>query len=109
MKNLSGIVSQLRKERDRVQQQLTGLNAALAAFAGVYAGDGPRLRRTISAKGRARIAAAQRARWAKVNRQKVASIAPNRGKRTMSASARRKIAKAQRARWAKVKRGNKEA
>ena len=34
--NLSGIVKQLKKERDRVQQQLSGLNAALAAFAGVY-------------------------------------------------------------------------
>ena len=36
MENLSSIVGQLKKERDRVQQQLVGLNAALAAFAGVY-------------------------------------------------------------------------
>jgi hypothetical protein len=36
--NLSGIVKQLKKERDRVQQQLSGLNAALEAFAGVYRG-----------------------------------------------------------------------
>ena len=101
MANLSGIVGQLKKERDRVQQQLSGLNAALAAFAGVYTNNRARKpRRKMSAKGRARIAAAQRARWAKVKgQQKVVPI-----KRTMSALARRKIAAAQRARWAKVKR-----
>jgi hypothetical protein len=33
--NLSGIVEQLKKERDRVQYQLSGLNAALEAFAGI--------------------------------------------------------------------------
>ena len=32
------IVKQLKKERDRVEQQLSGLNAALTAFAGVYRG-----------------------------------------------------------------------
>jgi hypothetical protein len=91
---------QLKKERDRVQQQLSGLNAALEAFAGVYR-NGSQPRREISPKGRARIAAAQRARWAKVKGQKVVLIKS--AKRTMSASARRKIAAAQRARWAKVR------
>jgi hypothetical protein len=62
----------------------------------------------MSAKGRARIAAAQRARWAKVNGQKkVVPIA--KPKRTMSASARRKIAAAQRKRWAKVRAKKKAA
>jgi hypothetical protein len=64
----SGIVKQLKEERDRVEQQLSGLNAALAAFAGVYRGTAKptRKRRKMSAKSRAKIAAAQRARWAKV-------------------------------------------
>jgi len=100
-------VEQLKKERERVERQLAGLNAALAAFAGVYKSDAVlKPRRKISAKGRARIAAAQRARWARVNAQKVVPIAKGRkpGKRTMSASARRKIAAAQRARWARLKR-----
>jgi hypothetical protein len=68
MANLSAIVKQLKKERDRVEQQLSGLNAALTAFAGVYRGtDKPtRKRRKMSAKARAKIAAAQRKRWAKV-------------------------------------------
>jgi hypothetical protein len=99
----------LKKERDRVQHHLTGLNAALEAFAAIYRGNtGTKPPRKLSAKGRASIAAAQRARWAKVKgQQKVVPIA--KPKRTMSASARRKIAKAQRARWAKVKREKKAA
>jgi hypothetical protein len=102
--NLSEIVKQLKKERDRVHNQLSGLNAALEAFAGVYRGnDGTKPRRKISAKGRARIAAAQRARWAKVKGQQKVVLIAKPGKRTMLASARRKIAAAQRARWAKVK------
>ena len=46
---------------------LTGLNAALAAFAGAYTK--PK-RRKMSAKSRAKIAAAQRARWAKFRAKK---------------------------------------
>jgi hypothetical protein len=72
MTNLSGFVKQLQKERDRVEQQLSGLNAALAAFAGIYRGTARpgRTRRKMSAKSRAKIAAAQRARWAKVRAKK---------------------------------------
>jgi hypothetical protein len=105
MANLSGIVKQLTKERDRLHQQLSGLNAALEAFAGVYRGKNRiKPRRKMSAKGRASIAAAQRARWAKAK-----GLAEASKKQTMSASVRRKIAAAQRARWAKVKRGKKAA
>lgn len=65
MGDLSRIVRQLRKERDRVERQLSGLNAALAAFVEVYGGvvKPTRKRRKLSAKARAKIAAAQRARW----------------------------------------------
>ena len=105
MANLSGIVKQLSKERDRLHRQLSGLNAALEAFAGVYRGNnGIKPRRKLSAKGRASIVAAQRARWAKAK-----GIAELPKRRTVSASARRKIAAAQRARWAKVKRDKKAA
>jgi hypothetical protein len=77
MADLSKIVGQLKKERDKVQQQLSGLNAALAAFAGVYSRGGSasapavkRSRRPMSAKGRAAIRRAQKARWAKVRAAK---------------------------------------
>jgi hypothetical protein len=105
LKNLTGIVKELSKERDRLHRQLSGLNAALETFAGVYRGtNGTKPRRKMSVKGRASIAAAQRARWAKAK-----GIAEVPKKRTMSASARRKIAAAQRARWAKVKQRKKAA
>ena len=101
MGTVSSIIAQLKQERDRVERQLTGLNAALTAFAGVYSGSAINGKRRISAAGRKRIAAAQRARWAKVRgKAKVAT-------RTMSASSRRKIAAAQRRRWAKVRAANK--
>jgi hypothetical protein len=69
MADVSSILKQLKRERDRVEKQLTGLNAALTAFANVYGGGKPsRKRRKMSAKSRAKIAAAQRRRWAKVRK-----------------------------------------
>jgi hypothetical protein len=99
MTDLSTFVKQLKKERDLVERQLSGLNAAITAFANVYSGTAkPGRKRRMSAAGRRRISLAQKARWAK----RVASKGQARPKRTMSAAARRKIAAAQRARWAKV-------
>jgi hypothetical protein len=69
MANLSRIVKQLKTERDRVERQLMGLNAALTAFAGAYTKP-TRKRRKMSAASRAKIAAAQRRRWAKVRAAK---------------------------------------
>ena len=66
MADLSSIMKQMKQERDRVAKQLSGLNAALTAFANVYGESKPsRKRRKMSAKSRAKIAAAQRRRWAK--------------------------------------------
>jgi hypothetical protein len=76
----------------------------------------PRKRRTMSAEARAKTAAAQRARWAKVRTAESASQpAVERGRppkaqtirkrRTISAEGRERIAAAQRARWAKQKAG----
>ena len=105
MGTISGVVRQLKKERTRLADELHRVTAALTAFGKVYLSGNPKAAnttRTISVAGRKRIAAAQRARWAK---QKQAQ----KPKRTMSASARRKIAAAQRARWAKVKSLQKKA
>lgn len=74
MTDISGIVKQLKQEHDRIAQQLAGINTAIAAFSGLTGRSTPgRKRGTMSAAGRARIAAAQRARWAKVKRQKKAA------------------------------------
>jgi len=99
MVDVSSIVKQLKKERDRVVKQLLGMDAALTAFAGVYSGSARNGKQQISAAGRKRIAAAQRARWAKV-RGESKVVVP---KRTMSAKSRAKIAAAQRRRWAKFR------
>ena len=74
MGNASVIVKHLKKEKDKVEKQLSALNLALSAFVGTYYGAKPtRKKRTISAAGRKKIAAAQRARWAKIKARKKAA------------------------------------
>ena len=74
MTKFSQIVKMLSKERDVVEQQLSRLNAALNAFADVYKSPRSiqkrRRRSKMSAAGRARISAAQKARWAKLRARK---------------------------------------
>jgi hypothetical protein len=103
MADLAGIVQRLQEERDQAAIVVKRLDAALAALNGV--GKRRRTRRNLSSGARARIAAAQRARWAKVRRngRQKQNVVRMPKKRTMSADARRKIAAAQRARWARVK------
>ena len=59
----------------------------------------------MSAAGKARIAAAQKLRWAKVNaaKAKPAAAKPAKKKFTMSAAAKAKISAAAKARWAAKK------
>jgi hypothetical protein len=104
MSNLTSVLNQLEQERASLASQIERLNNALSALNGT--GNGTR-KGTMSAAGRARIAAAQRARWAKVRGRKLVSITAR--KRTMSAGARRKIAAAQKARWAKWRKAQKAA
>jgi hypothetical protein len=69
MGKVSSIVTKLKKERDRVQKQLKGLDAALTAFATMYRMP-KRARRVMSIAARKKVAAAQRARWAKIRAAK---------------------------------------
>ena len=107
--NIEGVVRLLKKERDRLASELRATGAALAAFGKAYGKETGT--RKLSAAARARIAAAQRARWANFRASAGAKskVGPTRGKRTLSAAARRKIAAAQKARWAKVKAAKKSA
>lgn len=74
MGRMTGIVKQLSKERARLTDELHRVTAALTAFVGVYRGAKPtRKKRKLSAKARAKIAAAQRARWVKVRAKKKAA------------------------------------
>jgi hypothetical protein len=73
------VVKQLQHERARLEDELHRVSAALTTFGQVYM-QGTRAargkskavgkRRAISAAGRKRIAAAQKARWAKVRAAK---------------------------------------
>jgi hypothetical protein len=76
MANLDNVVQQLKKERDQAQRRIDQLDEALKALGGLGGARGrvgrvaraqmPGKRgRTMSAAARKRIAAAQRARWAK--------------------------------------------
>ena len=69
---MQSVVSQLQRERRRLEDELHRVSAALTAFGKAYLREGKsgRKKRTISAAGRKRIAAAQRARWAKVRAKK---------------------------------------
>ena len=63
----------------------------------------PKKRRKISAAGRAKMAAAAKARWAKVKGTKPSAKPVKKAKRKMSAAARAKISALAKARWAKAK------
>jgi hypothetical protein len=73
---MQSVVSELHKERTRLEDELHRVTAALTAFGKVYMrGSKPRpaagrKKHTISAAGRKRIAAAQKARWARVRASK---------------------------------------
>ena len=101
MNNMSGVVQQLRKERDRTAKELKRLDAAIAALGSYGKGPGAGI---MSAEARAKISAAQKERWAKAKGTSVqASKVVAMPKRTISAAGKKRIAEAQRARWAKVK------
>src|SRR2546427_12221557 len=96
------IIAQLKAERDKAAHQAKALDTAIRALSGMNStGGSARGRRTMSAAARARISAAQRARWARTRGQKVVSIAPKR--RDSSPAGLARIRAANRARWAKVR------
>jgi hypothetical protein len=116
LEGLVRIVKQLRVERTNLVDELKHVDAALAVLGKLDGGSSyTKPRRTLSAAARRKIAAAQKARWAKVK----AGSKPAAGaakttvsthvKRTISAAGRKRIAAAQRARWAKVRAGKKKA
>jgi hypothetical protein len=90
---------QLRRAAN-IQDKIAGLQKKLSQILGASDEAAPKRRgpRKMSASAKAKIAAAARARWAKVKGAKV-----KKAKRKMSAAGRARIIAAQKARWAKVK------
>ena len=93
MANLAQVLKELQQERSRLDEAIRVIGHLVS---GNHTGAGTK--RTLSAAARERIAAVQRARWAKVRGAKASPPA-----RTMSQAARNRIAAPQRARWAKAR------
>jgi hypothetical protein len=105
----------LAEKIEQLQAELSGLvgqasgaaNAGVASFATAGEAAPARKKPNFSKAARARIAAAQKARWARVKAGKPSKVAAAkseaRAKGAMSVAGRANIVKAQKARWAKVK------
>jgi hypothetical protein len=123
MSNLQEIQDELQSKRKELQHELNRIDAAISALSGLgrptatvtSAPAAETGRRILSIGARRRIAAAQRARWAKVRAGKTGApkkeiaVVGQKKTRVMSADARRRIAAAQRARWARVRAQKKAA
>jgi hypothetical protein len=97
---IEGFESQKRRIDSQIaelRQLLTGGRPESAAASGA-----PVRRRKMSAAGRRRIAAAQKARWAKIRgeAEPASSPAPARQRRKLSAAGRKAISEATKRRWA---------
>ena len=76
MPNLDKVVKSLVSEQRSLQSKLSQVEAAITALRGMSQngrGAGARPKRVLSVAARRRIAAAQRARWAKYKQQKKAA------------------------------------
>lgn len=95
----------IKEQIERLQSQLNSIAGNGHARAG-----GPK-RRVMSAAAKARIAAAQRLRWAKMKGRggKTAGPAKRAGRRKVSAATKARLAAIARARWAKAKAAGKSA
>ena len=113
MTNLQHItVKQLRKVV-AIKERIEKLEAKLASITG---GEEPaaepvvrRRRRKMSAAAKARIAAAQRARWARVKGRAGAPEKEGKKKRSVSPATKARLAAIAKARWARVKASGKSA
>ncbi len=93
---------QLREQIETYQQKLDTLLGGASVPAPKAKGSAPSKKRTMSAAGRAKIAAAQKARWAKTKDTpaKAPAKAVAKKKSVFSAERRAKLAASMKARWA---------
>ena len=104
-------IGQLLKRKESLLERVAKVDRKLAAF---ESGEPVVARKTvkkagkrgykISAAGRKSIAAAQKARWAKINSKKAGKkVVVKKARKKMSAKGRANIAAARKAYWAKIK------
>ena len=75
MLHIQSVLTELQSQRRHTQAELKRLDRAIAALRPLNAGNsgtewGRKAKRTLSPAARRKIGAAQRARWAKLNKQK---------------------------------------
>ncbi|MGD1083537.1 MAG: hypothetical protein ABSA47_02160 [Verrucomicrobiota bacterium] len=115
MTNLSNITTTQLNQIIAIKEQIEALQAQIESIAGGgdEGGDSPVpfvvTKRRRSPAARARMAAAQRARWARIKGTGARASKPGRkGKRRLSAAGRAAIIAATKARWARVKKAKKK-
>jgi len=102
--NITNLSAQQLRQAADLQEKIAKLKTELGHLLGGDSGAAaPRKRRKMSAAGRARIAAAQRARWAKHHRAVTSSKATAKPKRKISAAGRKRLSRLAKARWAKAR------
>jgi hypothetical protein len=103
---------QLRRAAD-IQEKIQSLQKELGQLLGgdvstpAQPTEAPKTRK-FSAAARARMRAAQKARWAKIKGTAPTTVAPTKKKGKMSAQGLANIRAAQKARWAKAKKAGKK-
>ena len=102
---LNGVLLLLKKEEERLQRELSGITAAIAAFGKAYV-NGTSVR-SFSAADRPQLATAPGAQGAKA--RKTQKIVPMKRKPTPSATVEKKAAAVRKARSAKAKAAKKSA
>jgi hypothetical protein len=101
--------TQLRQAAD-IKEKIAALDKQLSQILGstTKPAAAPKKKGGMSAAGRAKVAAAQRARWAKIKAAKpVKPVKKARNK--MSAAAKAKLSALAKARWAKIKASGKKS
>ena len=108
--NLLDLTINQLKRAAAIKEQIEDLNKELGSILGVSAGSGAasKNKRTMSAAAKKKIAAAQKARWAKVQGAQPASVKRAKAnKKTMSPAAKAKLSAKLKAFWAAKKAGKK--
>ena len=109
MNTITSLTAQQLRQAAAIKEKIAALEKQLSQILGSTGNakpSAPARRKTMSAAARKKIAAAQKARWAKVKGNKAIAAAPSpvkKAKRKVSAAARARLSQLAKARWAKAK------
>jgi hypothetical protein len=111
MNSITNLTSGQLRDAANIKDQIASLQKQLSQVLGsapTGAPSGATPKRKMSAAGRARIAAAQKARWSRVKGAKAPATAAHQPKGKMSAAAKAKLSAKMRAVWAARKAAQKK-